>query len=102
MANVFELKEQAAALESVLAQIRKHFGEGAIMRMGGAEVLKDIPCISTGSFSLDMALVIAMEDEARWMMQNGLTTAQHPVDLGQSIYPDALEAIRPGAVTLVR
>jgi len=49
-------KEHAAALESVLAQIRKSFGDGAIMRMGGAEVLKDIATISTGSFSLDMAL----------------------------------------------
>jgi recombination protein RecA len=49
-------KEHSAVLDSVLAQIRKNFGEGAIMRMGGAEVLKDIACISTGAFSLDMAL----------------------------------------------
>ncbi len=43
-------------LEAVLAQIRKEFGEGAIMRMGEAEAAKDIPTISTGSFSLNMAL----------------------------------------------
>ena len=46
----------AANLDAVLAQIRKEFGEGAIMRLGDAEVAKEIPCISTGSFSLDTAL----------------------------------------------
>jgi len=43
-------------LESVLAQIRKEFGEGAIMRLGEAEAGKDISVINTGSFSLNMAL----------------------------------------------
>ncbi len=49
-------KEANAGLEGVLAQIRKQFGDGAIMRMGDAESLKAIPCISTGAFSLDLAL----------------------------------------------
>lgn len=52
-------KEQAkgadAVLESVLAQIRKEFGEQSIMRLG-TEEHADIPVISTGAFSLDMAL----------------------------------------------
>ncbi|MBN2302645.1 MAG: recombinase RecA [Lentisphaerae bacterium] len=43
-------------LNAVLAQIRKEFGDGAIMRLGDADAAKEIPCISTGSFSLDMAL----------------------------------------------
>ncbi len=43
-------------LEAVLSQIRKEFGEGAIMRMGDAEINKSIETISTGSFSLDLAL----------------------------------------------
>jgi len=43
-------------LEAVLAQIRKEFGEGAIMRLGEAETVKDLEVISTGSFSLDLAL----------------------------------------------
>jgi len=43
-------------LESVLAQIQKQFGDGAIMRLGDASTRVAIPCISTGSFSLDMAL----------------------------------------------
>ena len=49
-------KSGAKDLDSVLAQIRKEFGEGAIMRMGESESHVAIPVISTGSFSLDMAL----------------------------------------------
>jgi len=43
-------------IEAVIAQIRKEFGEGAIMRMGGTDEMLPIPCISTGAFSLDLAL----------------------------------------------
>ena len=43
------------ALDAVMSQIRKEFGEMAIMRLGDQEV-KEIPVISTGALSLDMAL----------------------------------------------
>ena len=39
-----------SALDSVLAQIRKEFGEGAIMKLGEVEQQKGIQVISTGSF----------------------------------------------------
>ena len=43
------------ALDAVLAQIRKEFGELSIMKLGeGAHA--DIPVISTGALSLDLAL----------------------------------------------
>ena len=42
-------------LSAVLSQIRKEFGDSAIMQMGDSEV-KQIPVISTGAFSLDLAL----------------------------------------------
>ena len=48
--------KSAAALEAALSQIRKDFGEGAIMRLGEIEADKKTEVISTGSFSLDMAL----------------------------------------------
>jgi recombination protein RecA len=52
-------KEGSKVLEAVLAQIRKEFGEGAIMRLGDAETaIHKVPSISTGSFSLDIALGI--------------------------------------------
>ena len=45
-----------SALDSVLAQIRKEFGEGAIMKLGEVESQKGVQVISTGSFGLDLAL----------------------------------------------
>jgi recombination protein RecA len=51
-----EKKKMPAKLDAVLAQIRKEFGEGAIMRMGEGEVVKEVQTISTGAFSLDLAL----------------------------------------------
>jgi recombination protein RecA len=47
-----------ASLEDVLAQIRKEFGEGAIMRMGDASSELEVEHISTGAFCLDTALGI--------------------------------------------
>jgi len=46
------------ALDLALTQIEKQFGKGAIMKLGGGEVPTDIPSISTGSLTLDMALGI--------------------------------------------
>ncbi|MEI6211217.1 MAG: recombinase RecA [bacterium] len=51
-----EKKGSPSQLESVISQIRKEFGEGAILRLGDAEASKDISIISTGSFSLNLAL----------------------------------------------
>lgn len=42
-------------LGNAVAQIEKQFGEGSIMRMG-AHAQMNIPCISTGALSLDLAL----------------------------------------------
>jgi NitT/TauT family transport system substrate-binding protein len=54
------------------------------------------------SLSLDMALVIAMEDQARWMIEKGLTEAAEPPDYGDYVYLDALQAVKPEAVTVIR
>jgi len=51
-------KTYPTELSAVLEQIKKEFGDGAIMRMGEDESDKEIPFISTGSFSLDLALGI--------------------------------------------
>ncbi len=50
-----ETKTGNTALDAVMSQIRKEFGEMSIMRLGDQEV-KDIPVISTGAVSLDLAL----------------------------------------------
>ncbi len=43
-------------LDAVLAQIRKEFGDTAILRMGDTDTVANIPVIPTGAFSLDLAL----------------------------------------------
>jgi recombination protein RecA len=48
---------RAKALESMLANLRKRFGDGAIMKLGEAQHL-NIESIPTGSLSLDVALGI--------------------------------------------
>lgn len=58
MAKKVEEKVRGIDLETVIAQIRKQFGDGAIMRMGETESIPDVPVISTGSFSLNLALGI--------------------------------------------
>jgi len=52
------MKEKAKALESVLGQIEKQFGKGAIMRLGDGPELRSIESISTGALDLDIALGI--------------------------------------------
>lgn len=53
MAREKEGKEKA--LEAQLLQIRKQYGEGAIMKLGDASMRMNIEAISTGSLSLDIA-----------------------------------------------
>ena len=51
-------QEKLKALDQVLAQIEKHYGKGAIMKLGDAAGNTDIEVIPTGCLSLDMALGI--------------------------------------------
>ena len=47
--------DRDTAVEQAISQIERQFGRGAIMRMGDQPTV-DIPVISTGSLSLDLAL----------------------------------------------
>jgi recombination protein RecA len=49
--------DKAKALDQALGQIEKHYGKGAIMRLGAEEKI-DVPVISSGCLSLDLALGI--------------------------------------------
>ena len=55
MKTTKNIKEKDKALESVLADIEKQFGKGAIMKLGEQEHMK-VDVTSTGSLSLDIAL----------------------------------------------
>jgi len=48
-------KDREQALDAAVAQIKKQFGDGAVMRLGEASHLK-VEVIPTGSLSLDLAL----------------------------------------------
>ncbi len=50
-------KDRAKKLDTVFDQIEKQFGEGSLMRLGTDNV-KQVPAISTGALSIDLALGI--------------------------------------------
>jgi NitT/TauT family transport system substrate-binding protein len=54
------------------------------------------------SLSLDQSLVVAMEDEARWMINNNLTAEKQVPNFQDYIYVDGLEAVKPEAVNIIR
>ncbi len=94
------------ALDAVMSQIRKEFGEMSIMRLGDRE-MEDIPVISTGALSLDMALGVGGLPRGRVVAcygqeSSGKTTlALHVVANAQkaggvAAFIDAEHALDPG------
>jgi len=54
------------------------------------------------ALSLDQSLILAMEDEARWMIANNLTIEKTVPDFLDYIYIKGLEAVKPQAVSIIR
>ena len=52
--------------------------------------------------SLDQALILTLEDEARWAIKNNLTNESTAPNYLNYIYFDALEAVKPEVVTIIR
>ena len=50
---------------------------------------------------LDQPFIIAMEDEARWMISSGLTTETQVPNFLNYIYQDGLKAVKPKAVRII-
>jgi recombination protein RecA len=48
--------DRSKAMDLAITQIERQFGKGSIMKLGGGENVANIPAISTGSLSLDIAL----------------------------------------------
>ncbi|MEA1936175.1 MAG: recombinase RecA [Thermodesulfobacteriota bacterium] len=48
--------DREKAVDLAITQIERQFGKGSIMRLGGDEVISDVPTIPTGALSLDIAL----------------------------------------------
>ena len=51
---------------------------------------------------LDQAILIVFEDIARWRIKNNLTSATEVPNYLNFIYFDALEAVKPEAITIIR
>ncbi|MBN2384268.1 recombinase RecA [bacterium] len=58
MADKEKKNEKEKAIEVAVSQIERQFGKGTIMRLGEADIIKNVPSISTGSLALDLALGI--------------------------------------------
>jgi recombination protein RecA len=56
MEKDFMNENKAKALAAALSQIEKQFGKGSVMKMGQADIERNIEVISTGSLGLDLAL----------------------------------------------
>ena len=56
--NSTPLLDKEKSLQIAISQIEKEFGKGSIMRLGDSGTAVDVPVISTGSLSLDLALGI--------------------------------------------
>ncbi len=53
------------------------------------------------SLTLDQSLVAAMEDEARWMIQNNLTDAAEIPDFRNYLYTGGLDEVKPESVNII-
>jgi len=54
------------------------------------------------SLTLDQSLVLAMEDEARWMIRNNITNETVVPDFRNYLYTDGLDKVKPGSVKIIR
>jgi NitT/TauT family transport system substrate-binding protein len=54
------------------------------------------------ALSMDQSLIHAMEDEARFLIRNNLTSEKTVPDFTRYIYSDGLKAIKPEAVNIIR
>ena len=93
------------ALAAALSQIERQFGKGTVMRMGDQQ-RQAIPCVSTGSLGLDIALGIGGLPRGRIVEiygpeSSGKTTltlsviAQAQKAGGQAAFIDAEHALDP-------
>jgi NitT/TauT family transport system substrate-binding protein len=68
----------------------------------GSQYISEIWPDHQFSVTLDQSLVLAMEDEARWMIANNLTNATSVPDFGNYLYTGGLETAKPDAVNIIR
>ena len=103
-----EMKDdKAKALELAIGQIDRHFGSGAVMKLGDAIQNTRVESLSTGSIALDVALGVGGVPRGRVVEVYGAessgktTLAYHVMSAAQqkggtAAYIDAEHALDPG------
>jgi sulfonate transport system substrate-binding protein len=64
--------------------------------------VREIWATTTYGVGLDQSLVLALEDESRWAIDNGLTDAKNIPNYLNFIYFDGLKSVKPEAVRILR
>jgi hypothetical protein len=67
-----------------------------------AEYLQTVWSDYQFSVSLDQSQLLAMEDEARWLINNNLTDATDLPNFLNFVYLDGLETVKPNSVNIIR
>ena len=106
MTDKLGTERNGTALASVLAEIEKQFGQGAVMRLGEVRATMQVEAIPTGSLALDIALGVGGIPRGRMAEIYGpesagkSTLAQHIIAQaqrlgGQAAYIDVEHALEP-------
>lgn len=67
-----------------------------------AQYITDVWSDHRFSLSLDQSLILSMQDESRWLIQNNLTSATAVPNFTNYVYVNGLEAVKPASVTIIR
>ena len=67
-----------------------------------ASLLHELTATYRFRLSLDQFFLTTLENQADWMAKNKLKSPVSPPDFLDSIYPDALDAVEPENVTIIR
>jgi ABC-type nitrate/sulfonate/bicarbonate transport system substrate-binding protein len=115
--NFMVMKDFASDNPEILKRFVKSIDKATAFISDNEEEAQDIVAVRIGldkeamitlwkdfvfDISLDQSLLFTLEDEARWAIQSNLTEKTEVPNYLHYIYFDALEAVKPEAVSIIR
>lgn len=104
--NAETLKRFLKAIETAEAFIKENKEEAIHIVSQRLKIDKELVISVWEDFEfqllLDQSILVVLEDEARWAIKNKLTDKTEVPNYVDYIYPDALESVKPEAVTIIR
>ena len=104
--NQDALKRFLRAIEKGEKFIQENKGEAINIVSERLRIDKELTSVIWRDFEfrlmLDQLIVIALEEEARWAIREGLTDKKKVPNYFDFIYMDALEEVKPEAVTIIK